>query len=48
VETEEQLARLIEIGCDQVQGHLLSPPQAAADVAGRRLPILRPGRRSAP
>ncbi|HWL70940.1 MAG TPA: EAL domain-containing protein [Geminicoccus sp.] len=48
VETEEQLARLVEIGCDQVQGHLLSPPLAAADVAGRRLPILRPGRRSAP
>jgi diguanylate cyclase (GGDEF)-like protein/PAS domain S-box-containing protein len=48
VETEEQLARLAEIGCDQVQGHLLSPPLAAADVAGRRLPVLRPGRRSAP
>ncbi|WP_159714915.1 putative bifunctional diguanylate cyclase/phosphodiesterase [Geminicoccus flavidas] len=48
VETEEQLARLAEIGCDQVQGHLLSPPLAAADVAGRRLPILRPDRRSAP
>ena len=26
VETEAQLARLIDIGCDEWQGHLFSPP----------------------
>ena len=34
VETEEQLARLREEGCDEVQGYLFSPPVPAASVAG--------------
>jgi EAL domain-containing protein (putative c-di-GMP-specific phosphodiesterase class I) len=33
VETEKQLAFLREMGCDEVQGNLLSPPIGADDVA---------------
>ena len=29
VETEEQAARLIEQGCDEIQGFLISPPVSA-------------------
>ena len=32
VETEGQLAILRELGCDEVQGHLMSPPVVVADV----------------
>jgi EAL domain-containing protein (putative c-di-GMP-specific phosphodiesterase class I) len=32
VETYEQLERLRELGCDQLQGYLLAVPQAAEDV----------------
>jgi diguanylate cyclase (GGDEF)-like protein/PAS domain S-box-containing protein len=32
VETKRQLELLQEVGCDEVQGHLLSPPVLAADV----------------
>jgi len=31
VETEQQAARLLELGCDQVQGFLFSPPVPAMD-----------------
>jgi EAL domain-containing protein (putative c-di-GMP-specific phosphodiesterase class I) len=33
VETEDQLARLREEGCTEVQGYLFSPPCPARDVA---------------
>jgi EAL domain-containing protein (putative c-di-GMP-specific phosphodiesterase class I) len=33
VESEEQLARLAQPGCDSVQGYLFSPPVPAADFA---------------
>jgi diguanylate cyclase (GGDEF)-like protein len=32
VENEEQLEKLQELGCDEVQGYYLSPPRPAADV----------------
>ncbi len=35
VETDEQLARLRELGCDQVQGYLLGRPASAGTVGGR-------------
>ncbi|MGZ4163569.1 MAG: EAL domain-containing protein, partial [Tumebacillaceae bacterium] len=34
VETEEQLAFLIELGCDEVQGYLFSPPVSAERFLG--------------
>jgi len=34
VESESQLALLQKLGCDEVQGNLLSPPVGADDVAG--------------
>ena len=40
VETEEQFACLIAIGCDQAQGYLISPPRPACDLE----PMLHPGR----
>jgi EAL domain-containing protein (putative c-di-GMP-specific phosphodiesterase class I) len=33
VETAEQLDLLRELGCDEIQGHLMSPPVCAGDVA---------------
>lgn len=32
VETEAQAARLLDLGCDALQGYLFSRPQAAADL----------------
>jgi EAL domain-containing protein (putative c-di-GMP-specific phosphodiesterase class I) len=32
VESESQLATLRELGCDEVQGHVLGRPLAAAEV----------------
>ena len=32
VETRKQLDLLRELGCDEIQGHLMSPPVVAADV----------------
>ena len=34
VETEHQLQRLVELGCDQVQGHFLARPLSAPEVPG--------------
>jgi EAL domain-containing protein (putative c-di-GMP-specific phosphodiesterase class I) len=36
VETEQQATRLVELGCDQVQGFLFSPPVPAIDFDPRR------------
>jgi EAL domain-containing protein (putative c-di-GMP-specific phosphodiesterase class I) len=33
VETEEQLTRLREEGCKEVQGYLFSPPKPASEIA---------------
>jgi EAL domain-containing protein (putative c-di-GMP-specific phosphodiesterase class I) len=33
VETEGQLKLLRELGCDEIQGNLMSPPVVVADVA---------------
>jgi diguanylate cyclase (GGDEF)-like protein len=32
IETEEQVARLLELGCDRGQGHLFSPPVSAEEI----------------
>jgi len=32
VETPEQIVRLLELGCDVMQGYALAPPMEAADV----------------
>ena len=32
VETEGQLAILRELGCDEIQGHLMSPPLVVSEV----------------
>ncbi len=37
VETNGQLERLRRLGCDQAQGHIISPPLCAADFAARFL-----------
>jgi diguanylate cyclase (GGDEF)-like protein len=47
VETEGQLAILRELGCDEVQGNLLSPPVAAAD-APRAIREIEADRRKKP
>jgi diguanylate cyclase (GGDEF)-like protein/PAS domain S-box-containing protein len=42
VETKQQASRLVELGCDQVQGFLFSPPVAAIDFdPGRRFHVPR-------
>jgi diguanylate cyclase (GGDEF)-like protein len=47
VETKEQLRRLRDEGCTEVQGYLLSPPKPAAEVAGMLRKIKRNLRRRA-
>ena len=44
VETEKQLELLRELGCDEIQGHLMSPPVGAADVARTLREIEETGR----
>ena len=34
VESTVQVDKLRELGCDQIQGYVFSPPRPAADVAG--------------
>ncbi len=47
VETESQLAILRRVGCDEIQGYLLSPPVDAARIVGLLSPAPQPARRSA-
>ena len=44
VETEEQAAMLMQLGCDQMQGYLISRPIPPEDVSG----LLRQRNSSAP
>jgi EAL domain-containing protein (putative c-di-GMP-specific phosphodiesterase class I) len=49
VETEEQAALLLELGCDEMQGYLISPPVPPDKVPGILSPhksaAIRPARR---
>jgi diguanylate cyclase (GGDEF)-like protein/PAS domain S-box-containing protein len=47
VETEGQLAILRRVGCDEIQGYLLSPPVDASRIVGLLAPAAPPARRSA-
>jgi EAL domain-containing protein (putative c-di-GMP-specific phosphodiesterase class I) len=48
VETEAQLARLQEEGCDEVQGYLFSEPRPAAEVPHMLLSGMRQARGAPP
>lgn len=41
VETEEQLARLQELGCVEAQGFLFSKPKPASEIASMVMPLLK-------
>jgi EAL domain-containing protein (putative c-di-GMP-specific phosphodiesterase class I) len=49
VETEEQAALLLKLGCDEMQGYLFSPPVPPAEVPGllsrKQSAAIRPARR---
>ena len=49
VETEEQAALLLKLGCDEMQGYLFSPPVPPAEVPGllsrEQSAAIRPARR---
>ena len=42
VETQAQLARLVQYGCDEVQGYLFSKPLSAEDCRGILIEGLTP------
>jgi hypothetical protein len=47
VESAVQVDKLRELGCDQIQGYVFSPPRPAADVAGLLARKLEPRKMAA-